>query len=69
MIAMGMGGATGATAKRLGGLGASIQGRPPTPEEAGQLKALSGRLKVLSKTSTTLIIITLILMAAGRYLP
>ena len=65
VTAMVLGAITGATAKRMGALSASIQGRPPSPEEAGQLQALSSRLNRLSRTSTVLIIVALGSMAAA----
>ena len=67
IIAMGLGGATGATAKRMGALSGSIEGRAPTPEEAGQMQALGARLNSLSRIATVLVIIALGAMASARF--
>jgi hypothetical protein len=53
---------------RLGKLGASIQGRAPTPEEGQQLQALSARLEALGRVNFTLVAIALASMVIARYL-
>ncbi len=53
---------------RLGKLGASIQGRAPTPEEGQQLQTLSARLEKLGRVNFTLIVIALATMVIARYL-
>ncbi len=56
------------TGIRLGKLGASRAGRPPTPEEGQQLQGLSAKLEKLSRINYTLIITALATMVIARYL-
>jgi hypothetical protein len=53
---------------RVQKLGSSIQGRPPTPDEARQLGQLSSRVETLSKINFVLIVIVLLAMLLARYL-
>ncbi|MBI4296512.1 MAG: hypothetical protein HY667_05295 [Chloroflexi bacterium] len=48
-------------------LGRSIQGRPPTPEEAQQLGRLSTRIENLSVINFVLVVIILLDMLIARY--
>ena len=52
---------------RMERLGRSIQGRPPTPDEAGQLSRLSERLTTLSRIDFVLVLFIVGFMAAARY--
>ncbi len=49
-------------------LGRSIEGRPPTPDEAQQLGRLSTRIETLSRVNFVLIIIVLLAMLLARYM-
>ncbi len=53
--------------RRMERLGRSIQGRPPTPDEAGQLSHLSERLTMLSRANFVLGLVIVGFMAAARY--
>ncbi len=64
---MGTGAATGVQGKRLAQLGNSIEGRPPTPEEAAQIQLLSSRLRRLVRTTAVLLFIAIVGMASARY--
>ncbi len=52
---------------RLGKLGQSIQGRPPTPEEGQQMQKLGDQIRVLSRVSMVIVLIVVILMSAARF--
>ncbi len=67
VIAMGTGAATGAQGRQMAQLGASIEGRPPTPEEAAQLQLLSSRLRRLVRTTAVLLFIAVAAMASARW--
>ena len=67
IIAYGFGAATAVLSARMGGLAESIQGRPPTPEEAGQLQRIAARLPLLARTATVLLVIALGAMASARF--
>ena len=49
VLAYGAGLVLGITTNRLAGLGKSIEGRPPTPEEGGQLQRLSARAVLMGR--------------------
>ncbi len=52
---------------RLGKLGQSIQGRPPSPDEAQQMGQLSARIRTLTRIIFVLLIIAVGTMAAARF--
>lgn len=58
---------TAAAGKRMVALGASIAGRPPSPEEAGQLQSLFARLHLFGRTNAVLVIIAVGTMASARF--
>jgi hypothetical protein len=55
--------------QRLAALTTAMQqaGRPPAPEELAEIQALQARMSWSSRTAAVLLIITMILMAVGRY--
>ncbi len=53
---------------RMEKLGRSIQGRPPTPEEAQQLGRLATRVETLSWVNFVLVVVILLDMLIARYL-
>ncbi len=55
------------TSLRMDNIGRSFQGRPPTPEEMGQMQRLSARLTTLGNINVSLSLIALGTMAAARY--
>ncbi len=55
------------TSNRMNNLGRSFQGRPPTPEEMGQMQRLGARLTTLGNINAVLALIALGAMAAARY--
>jgi len=57
-------------AMRMATIGAAIakQGAPPTPEQAAELGALKGRLTSGTNYIATLLVITVLAMAAARYM-
>ena len=59
---------TGMTANRAGALGRSIEDRPPTPEEIGQMQGFGSRLTMLGRTTAVLVLIAVITMASARFL-
>ena len=65
--AMSSGVTTGVMANRMSRLGREIEGRPPTPEEAGQLQRLAARLTLLGRTTAVLLLIAVAAMASARY--
>ena len=54
--------------QRMVRLGAAIQGRPPTPEEAQQLQRTAAMLTRLGRTTAILTVVAVVTMAAARYL-
>jgi uncharacterized membrane protein len=68
ILAFGTGLTTSITGKRLMRLGASIQGRPPTPEEGALLGKLSARLTLLSRSTAVLTVIATGSMASARFI-
>jgi hypothetical protein len=56
------------TGIRQGKLGASMAGRPPTPEEGQQLQGLSVKLEKLVRINFTFMAIALATMVIARYL-
>jgi len=56
--------------QRLLALGRQVaeSGGPPTPEVAGQMGAIQGRLKVLARVSLGLLVLAVLAMATARYL-
>jgi uncharacterized membrane protein len=54
-------------ADRVGRLGREIEGRPPTPEEAGQMQRLAARLPRLGRTTAALVLIAVGAMASARF--
>ena len=67
IAAMATGGATGALANKMSGLGQSIQGRPPSPEEAQQMQHMAARLRTLGRATAVLVLIGVGSMAAARF--
>lgn len=69
LIAGGIGGATGSTGGKLARLGAEIgqQGKPPTPEQQTQMRALQGRMRQYGIWTAILTSIALFLMAIARH--
>ena len=63
--------ATGITAgvlsSRMANLGRAIEGRPPTPEEGGQIQRLSSRLVLSSRMAAGLLLIAVGAMASARF--
>ncbi len=49
-------------------LGASMQGRPPTPEEGMQMGAIQGRITWSTRATTGLLVLAVIAMASARWL-
>ena len=71
IIALGVGaGVTGPASMGLGKLGASIAagGKPPTPEQLGQIKQLQLRLRQAGQWTSGLTAAALFMMAISRYL-
>ena len=60
---------TGPTAMKMGKLGAEIQagGKPPTPEQMGELQALQAKLAQAARINSVLVVVSLVLMAVARY--
>ncbi|MBI2303170.1 MAG: hypothetical protein HYU86_00285 [Chloroflexi bacterium] len=56
------------TGIRLDKLGRSIEGRPPSPQEAQQLHHLSERVTKLTQTNFVFVAIAIITMVIARYL-
>jgi len=48
-------------------LGASIQGRPPTPEEGAQLKKTGDMLALFSRINAVFVVIAVAAMAAALW--
>lgn len=69
LIAGGLGGAMGSTGGKLARLGAEIgqQGKPPTPEQQTQMRALQGRMRQYGVWVAILTSIALFLMAIARH--
>lgn len=69
LIAGGIGGATGSTGGKLARLGGEIaqQGKPPTPEQQAQMRALQGRMRQYGVWAAILTSIALFLMAIARH--
>jgi hypothetical protein len=57
-----------AAGRRMAALGASIEGRPPTPEEGGQLQHLSSRLTLYGRSNAVLAVIAVGSMASARFI-
>lgn len=55
------------TGIRMGKLGRSIEGRPPTPEEGRQLHQFSARIEILTRVNLVFIVIALATMILSRY--
>ena len=64
-----VGGMTGASAGRLIALGGEVakQGKPPTQEQAAEIRGLQERMRSLGKTTAVLTSIALLAMAVARY--
>jgi hypothetical protein len=52
---------------RLGKLGQSIQGRPPTPEEAREMEQLGDRIGALTRINFVLVLLVVAAMSAARF--
>ncbi|MCC7163230.1 MAG: hypothetical protein IT331_12110 [Anaerolineae bacterium] len=65
LIAMGIGAGTGSAATGMTRLGSEIaqQGKPPTPEQQGQMRELQGRMRQFGIWTAVLTSIALFLMA------
>jgi uncharacterized membrane protein len=71
LAALVVGGAlTGPSTAKLGRLGAEIQagGNPPTSDQAAQIAALQARMKVTTRVTAVLVVVSVTLMAIARYL-
>ena len=55
------------TGRRLAALAGSLQGRPPTPEEAQQLGGLSARITTLTRINFVLLLSAVVTMAIARF--
>lgn len=53
---------------RMMKLGASIEGRPPTPDEARRMAAMAGRVRTLTRVLVALSVAIVVSMAGARYL-
>jgi len=53
---------------RMGALAAGGQGGPPSPEAARELDRLRARLRLAARTAAALLLLSVIAMAAARYL-
>lgn len=53
---------------RMMKLGASIQGRPPTPDEGRRLAEMSDRIRTLTRVLVALSVAIVVCMAGARYL-
>ena len=67
MIAYAVGMMIATAGRRMAALGASIEGRPPTPEEGGQLQALGSRLTLYGRSNAVLVVIAVGSMASARF--
>ena len=56
------------TGIRLGRLGRSIKGRPPTPVEGQRLQQLSDKIQTLRRINFVFIVIAIVTMVIARYL-
>jgi hypothetical protein len=61
------GGMTGGLANRMSRLAGAIKGRPPTPDEAAQLKRYGERLATLGRATAVLVTIGVGTMASARF--
>ena len=57
----------GPAAGRLGRLGASLQGAPPTPDQAAEMGRLQRRMTAGSLIATSFLVLSLVAMAIARY--
>ncbi len=55
------------TLRRMQGVAAGIEGRPPNADEMQLLQSLSARLIILTRTVLVLLLITLLAMASARF--
>ncbi|MDA1349143.1 MAG: hypothetical protein O3A47_09825 [Chloroflexi bacterium] len=55
------------TSRKLIGMGESIVGRPPTPEEVGRIGQLATRATLLGRATAVLVVIAVGAMASARY--
>ena len=55
------------TVRRMHGVAAGFEGRPPNPDEMQLLQSLSARLIVLGRTVFVFLLITLLAMASARF--
>ena len=67
VAAYSLGIATAVLSSRMARLGRSIEGRPPTPEEAGQLASLAARLSLLARGAAVLLVVAVSAMASARF--
>jgi len=69
LVAGGIGGAVGSTGGKLTRLGGEIakQGKPPTPEQQAEMKALQDRMRQFGLWAAILTSIALFMMAIARY--
>ncbi len=67
IAAMGAGAATGTTARKITAKGQEMAGRPPTPEEGAEMKAMSDRIRMLGRATAILVIIGVAAMASARF--
>ena len=58
---------TMALANRMLRMGREMEGRPPTPEEAGQLQRLAGLVPHLARAAAALVLIAVVTMASARF--
>ena len=60
---------TSPAAKRAGEIAASLGGKPPSPEQAVQLKAAQKQIGVTSAVATLFVLFATCAMAVARYIP
>ena len=67
MVAYTIGMMTSAAGRRMVALGASIEGRPPTPDEGARIQQLGSRLTLYGRANAVLVIIAVVSMASARF--
>lgn len=67
IAAMGFGGMTATTVKKMAEAGESMGDGPPTPEQMAEMQRLGGRLVRLSRIATVLVVIAVASMASARF--
>ena len=67
IAAYGFGVASRIMSARMEKIARAIEGRPPTPEEAGQMQQFSGRLVMAARAAAFLLLIAVGAMASARF--